>query len=206
MYHGIRKALTLAAAALGLWLGVRFLLPLALPFLLGLGLALAAEPMTGLLCTRLRFRRGPAAGLGVTAAFCLLLLLISLLFALILREVGLLMRVLPDLEEALSGGLSALSGWALTLAGRVPGSLGSFLEQNIREFFSGGSALLRQAFRYSLSITGGLLTRVPGSALVLGTAVISGYMISARLPRIKDWLRLRLSRERLQNPYLKGIL
>jgi sporulation integral membrane protein YtvI len=204
MYHGIRKALTLAGAALGLWLGVRFLLPLALPFLLGLGLALAAEPMTGLLCSRLRFRRGAAAGISVTATFCLFLLLISLLFALILREMGVLMRVLPNLEEALSGGLSSLSGWALSLAQRIPGSLGKLLEQNIREFFSGGSTLLRQAFRYSLSITGGLLTRVPGSALVLGTAVISGYMISARLPRIKDWLLQRLSRERLQK-FLTGL-
>lgn len=198
MYRGIKKALILAAAALGLWLAVQFFLPLAFPFLLGSALALAAEPMTSLLCSRLHFRRGAAAGLGVTATFCLFLLVVFLFCALILREVGILMGILPDLEQTLSGGLSALSAWALALAARLPGSLGNALEGSLQEFFSGSSQVLRQAFRYALSLTGGLLTRVPGSALVLGTAVISSYMISARLPRIRDFLRQKLNQDRLQ--------
>ena len=50
MYHGIKKALTIAGTALGLWISVQFLLPLSFPFLLGGALALAAEPVTGFLC------------------------------------------------------------------------------------------------------------------------------------------------------------
>ncbi len=198
MYRGIKKALLLAGAALSIWLAVQFILPLAFPFLLGGALALAAEPMTSLLCTRLHFRRGAAAGLGVTATFSLFILLVLLLCALILREVGVLMGILPNLEQALSGGLSALSAWTLELAARMPGDVGNLLEGSIREFFSGGSELLKQAFKYALGLTGGLLTRVPGSALVLATALISSYMISARLPRIKTWLGQKLPRERIQ--------
>ena len=39
---------------------------------------------------------------------------------------------------------------------------------------------------------------MPDSALSLGTAVLSGYMISAKLPKIKLWLVRRLSREKLR--------
>ena len=66
VYHGVKRALTILGAALGGWIFLRFCLPLAFPFLLGGALALAAEPMTAFLCARLKLRRGPAAGIGVT--------------------------------------------------------------------------------------------------------------------------------------------
>lgn len=198
MYHGFKKALTISGMILGAWLGVRILLPVFFPFLLGGALALAAEPMTAFLCTRLKFRRGIAAGFGVTAAFCLLLLLVLLLCGLLLREIGMLAGILPDLQNILSGGLTTLSSWALALVARLPGGAGDLLERSIRDFFSGSSELLQQVFRYALGFTGGVLRQVPGSALVLGTAVISSYMISARLPIFGDWLRNRIPRDRLR--------
>jgi sporulation integral membrane protein YtvI len=198
VYHGAKKALTLAAVLLGGWFAVQFCLPLVFPFLLGLGLALAAEPVTGLLCSRLKLRRGPAAFIGVTAALCALSLLLLILCSLLLRELGLLLQVLPDLEQAAAGGLSALSDWGLELAGRLPGNLGIMASRSIREFFSGGSRLLEQSFRYILTLTGGILSRVPNGALIFGTALISGYMISARLPLLRDRFREKLTAERIQ--------
>lgn len=198
MYRGLKKLFTLTVLALGTWLAVQFFLPLSFPFLLGGALALAAEPMTGFLVSKLKLRRGIAAGLGVTAAFCLIFLLILMLCALVLRELSLLVGILPNLEQALSGGLSALSGWALSLAARMPGGIRQVLEGSLQDFFSGSSALLRQAFRWALSLTGGVLRHVPGSALVLGTAVISSYMISARLPRIRAWLQKAVPNERIR--------
>ena len=44
MYNGLKKVITVCAIFIGIWLSVRFLLPLVLPFLLGAGLALIAEP------------------------------------------------------------------------------------------------------------------------------------------------------------------
>lgn len=198
MYQGIKRTLSIAGILLGVWLAVRFLLPLSLPFLLGGTLALAAEPMVGFLHSRLKLHRGIAAGIGVTVAFCLILLLVLMLCALIFREIGMLVRILPNLEESISGGLSALSTWALKLAVRLPGGIRELLERNIREFFSGSSQLLEQAFRFALGLTGGVLTAVPGSALIFGTAVISSYMISARLPKIREYLRARIPGERLR--------
>lgn len=198
MYQGIKKLLSITGILLGVWLGVRVLLPLALPFLLGGALALTAEPMVSCLVNRLKLRRGAAVGIGVTASFCLILLLILLLCALILREIGMLMGILPNLEQSLSGGLSTLSAWALSLASRLPPGIREILERNIREFFSGSSQFLQQAFRFLLGFTGGVLSQVPGSALVAGTSIISSYMISARLPRLRDYLRRKISQERLR--------
>ena len=198
MYQGIKKALSISAILLGTWVTARFFLPLAFPFLLGGALALAAEPMVSFLSTRLKLRRGAAVGIGVTAAFCLLIMLVLVLCGLILRELGMLMGVLPNLEESLSGGLSALSTWALTLAAKLPEGLRELLERNIQEFFSGSSQLLQQTFRFLLGFTGGVLSQVPGSALVLGTAIISSYMLSARLPRIREFLRRKVPQERFR--------
>ena len=198
MYQGIKKALYIAAVLLGAWIGIRLLLPLAFPFLLGGALALGAEPMVGFLNRRLKLRRGAAVGIGVSAAFGLLVLLVLLLCALILREIGMLVGILPNLEESLSGGLSALSAWALRLAARLPSGLRELLEGQILEFFSGSSRFLEETVRFLLGFTGGVLSQVPGSALVLGTAIISSYMISARLPGIRDHLRRKIPREKLQ--------
>lgn len=204
MYQGIKKALSISGILLGAWVTARFFLPLAFPFLLGGALALAAEPMVSFLSTRLKLRRGAAVGIGVTAAFCLLIVLVLVLCGLILRELGMLMGILPNLEESISGGLSALSTWALTLAARLPEGLRELLERNIQEFFSGSSQLLQQTFRFLLGFTGGVLSQVPGSALVLGTAIISSYMISARLPKLREYLRRQVPGERFQK-FLEGL-
>ena len=56
MYSGIRKYAVPAAAFAALFLAVRFLLPLFLPFLLDAALALAAEPVVVFLCRRLHLK------------------------------------------------------------------------------------------------------------------------------------------------------
>lgn len=190
------------AAGLGLflaaWLGLRFLLPLIWPFLLGAGLALLAEPMTKFFCRRMRLPRPLATGISVSAAFCFLAMLIVLLCAFLVRELGVLAGVLPDLEDTAVTGIRALEGWLLDLSSHAPRSIRSVLSRNVSEFFSGGTALLEKGTRYVLGLAGNLLTHVPDSALTLGTAVISGYMISAKLPKIRQWLARKLPRERLQ--------
>ena len=50
MYRGIGAVLRLILAFLGIWFSLGFALPLLLPFALGLGLSLAAEPLVALLC------------------------------------------------------------------------------------------------------------------------------------------------------------
>lgn len=173
-------------------------MPLCFPFLLGTGLALLAEPLVRILSRRLRLPRGIAAGLGVAAAFSAVALLVLLLLAFLIRELGILAGILPDLTETTRSGLSLLQNWLLDLAAKAPGGIRILLQKNVTDLFSGGNALLDRGFRYVLGLAGDILTHVPDSALSLGTGVISGFMISAKLPGIRKWLRKKLPREKLK--------
>lgn len=198
MRSGVRSILLLAVICLLLWLCGRYLLPLFFPFLLGMGLALLAEPVVRVLSGRLHLPRAAAVGIGVTGAFLGLTILLLLLCAFLVRELGILAGILPDLTETARSGMALLRSWLLGLVGRMPQSIRPLLEQNVATLFSGSTALLDRAFQYVLGLAGTILSHVPDSALSLGTAVISGFMISAKLPRIRKWIAGHFPRERLR--------
>lgn len=198
MRSGTRSILSVLGICIFLWLGGKFLLPLIFPFLLGTGLALAAEPGVRFLCARLHLPRGAAAGIGVTVAFLGIAMLILLVLAFLVREMGVLAGILPDLTETARSGIALLQNWLMGLAARTPQGIRPLLEQNVTTLFSGGTALLDKAFSYVLGLAGTILSQVPDSALSLGTAVISGFMISAKLPRICSWIKVHFSREKLR--------
>ena len=83
---GVQKGLFLLILIAGAWLGVKYLLPLLLPFLLGLALALCAQPAVKLGTGKLGLRRGLASALGVSLTLLLLVGLLFLLGALLFRE------------------------------------------------------------------------------------------------------------------------
>ena len=198
MHHGFRKVLVLTGSLILIWISVQFFLPLCFPLLIGALLALAAEPMVTFLTHFGHFRRGAATALGVTAALFFVVLLLAFLFALAVREAAQLARVLPDLESAVNGGLSALSEWTLRIVSRLPPGIRDILDRGFRDFFSGSSRLLDEIVSFIFSLAGSVLSQVPDSALVIGTAVISAYMISVRLPNMRKWIRSRIPRERIE--------
>lgn len=198
MRPGTKSTLSLLAVILGLWLGIRYLLPLTFPFLLGTGLAMAAEPVVHFFTEKARLPRVLSAGIGVTMAFFCIALLLLLAGAFLVRELGMLAGVLPDLEGTALSGISLLQNWLLEIAGRAPQSVRPLLQHNVTTFFSGGTELLDQMVQYLLGFAKSLLSHVPDSALSLGTAILSGYMISAKLPKIKAWILKRLPREKLR--------
>lgn len=198
MGSGVKTILTVLAAFLAVWLTSRFLLPLLSPFLLGSLLALAADPMVRFLNQKLHVPRGISAGIGVGMAFCILAVVFLLLCAFFVRELGNLAGILPDLAETAQSGVSLLQSWLLSLTAHAPQGIRSLLQENISAVFSDGAALVNKALHFLLGLAGNLLSHIPDSALSLGTAIISGFMISAKLPRIKRWLLRRLPREKLR--------
>lgn len=200
----LRKLLYSAGILLGLFLAFRYLFPLFFPFLLGLLLALAAEPMVRFLCRHMRLPRPLAAGLGVSGAFLFLTAVVLLLAALIFRELSRLTGILPDLEGSIRSGMQATSSWLLDLAEKAPDTVAPMLRRSINDSFSGGAALLDKITAWLLRLASGILSRVPGRALTLATAIISSFMISGKLPQLKAWLRNRFSGSRLQT--LSGTL
>lgn len=188
----LRKLLALPIMLILLWMGVRYLLPIVSPFLLAALLALAAEPVVGVLQKRSRMPRTLAAGIGVTVTLVVLILLLMVLAALILRQLRALTGIVPDLENAALQGMDSLETWLLALSQRMPQGLQSAATQRVEELFSDGTALLDQVTTRLLGLASGLLAQLPDSILGFGTWLLAGYMISAKLPRLKSWVRGKL--------------
>lgn len=194
----LRKIAFALAIYLGLFLAVRYLLPLFLPFLWGAGLALAAEPLVKLLSGKLRMPRSAAAAIGISMSFTLLVLVLMLLGGLLVRQLSQLSGYLPALEQAARAGMGSLSDWLLTLARKAPDGIRTIACEHVTELFSSGSALIEKATGYLLNLASGILSRVPDSALGLGTAVLSSFMISAKLPALKSSLAARIPQQVLR--------
>ncbi len=198
MRPGTRTFLSIILVFFTVWLSARLLLPLFSPFLLGLFLALAAEPVVRLL-TRVHVPRAISAGIGVLMAFFLMAMVILILCALLIRELGVLAGVLPDMEQTARSGISLVQNWLIQLSSHMPQSVQPLLRDNVTALFSDGAALLGRFTGYLLGLAGSLLSHVPDSALSLGTAVIAGCMISAKLPRIRQWVLRRIPKQRLRS-------
>lgn len=175
-----------------LWLASRYLLPIAMPFLLAAGLALAAEPLVRALHRRLKLPRGAASGIGVVITLTLAVLLVLALCALLLRELGQLAGILPDLGKTALSGMESLEGFLLELAAGAPAAVSPILVSGVEGFFSDGTALLDRVIAKAVQLASGVVTRIPDSALGFGTWILASFMISAKLPRIRQWLRERL--------------
>ena len=204
MNLGIQKYIVAVAVFAGVFLLARYLLPIFLPFALGAGLAIAAEPVVRFFSQRLRLKRSLATAIGITLVFLLLTMVILLLCGLLLRELRNLAGILPELEVTLRAGMDTADHWLTNLAGQIPGELGPVLTRNVNSFFSDGSALLSRAANFLLKLASGVLSHVPGSALGVGTGIISSFMISAKLQKIRIWLQAQSASAQLE-PVLSAV-
>lgn len=197
----------IAGGLIGGWIFIRYGLPVLLPFLLGAALALAAEPLVGLLNRRLRLPRFLAAGIGVTAVFVLLIALLVMLIALLIREAGHLAQIMPDLVESAQRGLGSLESWLLKMAGNAPEGVRPVLEGSVVNLFSGSGATMDRFTEQLLGFAAQLVGWVTNSALTIATGVLAAFMVSAKLPRIKGWIRARVPRvwQERYLPALKGL-
>ncbi|MBO5952821.1 MAG: sporulation integral membrane protein YtvI [Oscillospiraceae bacterium] len=183
-----KQLAALVGVFLLVWLGLRFLLPLVLPFLLGIGIALAAEPMVRLLHRRVHLPRGLAAGVGVTATLLLLTCVLTLLAALLVRELGQLVSALPDLGNTAMDGISTLEIYLTDLANQTPEGIRPVVTKTVTGMFSSSSAIVDEVMRKIPGIATAILGQIPNSFLTIGTTVLSGFMVSARLPKLRQWL------------------
>lgn len=195
MHPGRAKFSSILLVFFLVWLVIRFFLPLFFPFLLGTILALSAEPMVRFLHKKLHIPRPVSAAIGVSMTFSLMAMVLLCLCAFLIRELGNLGNILPDFEQTAKTSFSLLQSWLLQLSHHAPDSLQPVLEVNLNRFFSDGAALLDKATGYLLGLAGTLLSHIPDSALSLGTACISAFLISAKLPKIRRSLLRRIPKE-----------
>ena len=183
---GVHKGFFALILLFFIWVTGKFLLPFLFPFLLGTGLALASEPVVRLGANRLHLGRGAAAGIGVTLTLTLLIGIVLFLGALLVRELGSVAQRIPQVAKQSAG---LLEDALTSLSVRAPEPVGPVLTNSIHRFFRDSSALADQAVQKVPGLLSGILGKVPGSAMSLGTGILSGYFISARLPKLKTWAR-----------------
>lgn len=184
-FSSLRRYLPPFLALLALWVGVKFLLPLLLPFLLSALLALAAEPLVRLFQNRLHLPRPAASGISVLLCLGAAAAGIAGLTTLLLRELGQAAQALPDLES----GMDSLQQQLLTLANRTPDSVNRMLSRTVQDLFSDGTALLDGLSGKMLEWASGAVSHLPDSALGICTGVVAAFMISGELPKIQSRIR-----------------
>ena len=184
----LKKAAILAVCCVFVWLTGRYLLPIFLPFLLAALLALASEPVVRVLRNRLHLPRWAASGIGVTVSLLVTALALLTVCAFLLRQLRQLTAVIPDLEGTARQGMASLQGFLLSAADSAPEGIRPLLTKSVDGLFSDGSALLESASGSVLRLASGVVTRIPDSALGVGTCLIASFMISGRLPQLRGKL------------------
>lgn len=199
-----RKLLMALGLFLALWLGTEFVLPVALPFLAGGVVALAAEPLVRLGVCRLKLPRALASGIGVTVTLLFLVGLVLLAGALLLRELGKLAGLVPDLRSAAGQGMIVLQDWLIGVADRTPEGVRPLVTQTVLNVFDDGNVLMDEVSAKVPEVVTTVLGWVPDGLLGLGTGVLAAFMISARLPKLRQFVRGRLPQS-WQERYLPAL-
>lgn len=190
--HGWKRLIAVIGVFVGVWLALRYLLPLFLPFLLGLSAALVAEPAGFFLQKRLRWRKNAAFFAAVSLTLALLVTALVLAGALLVRRAASLAGALGDTAQQMAVGISTIRDWAVSLSARAPGGLAEPLTRSVRELFTTGGGLMDRGTSAALDLAGRAAGQLPGSLITLGTAVLSAYLICPRLSA----MRRRLSGSR----------
>lgn len=177
----LQKGIIPVIAVLAVWLGVKYLLPVLLPFAMGALLALAAEPAVRFGVRRFRLSRGAAAGVGVSLTLVLLIGIVCLLGALAVRELGIIAGALPDMRQ----GMVYVQDKLVNAAQRLPEGMRSFVTSQVLQMMDGPGALISQLGGMTGAVKS-VLGWLPGGALSVGTGILAGFMISARLPRLRN--------------------
>lgn len=178
-----------AVAAAGI-IALRLALPICLPFLVGLGAAVCAEPLTKLLSRRLP--RPLASGLSMAAVYCGITVGVYFAGRQLLLELNRLTGQLPELAEGASRLVTQGRDWLYALAESAPEHLRLQMQQGIDELMGSGSELAQSAASTILSAASRMILGLPDTLIFLVTAITAGFLISARLPRLRSRLAERL--------------
>ena len=134
----------------------KYILPLIFPFLLGFLLAYMAEPGVKRLAKRMR--RGLAAGIGVSFSLIIIAFLVAFFGGLLVRQLGKISGILPDLEAAAQESGRTLEDFLLTLAGKAPKGLRNLLRRGVLALFGSGNLLLEEGLSYLPRVVTGVLS------------------------------------------------
>ena len=184
-HHGWKRFLAVIVVFVGVWLILRYLFPLFLPFLFGLAVALPAEKSANFLQKKLHLGPGGACFAAVTGVLGALSCIFALAGGFLIRRAAALARSAGAAAAGLTEDFSLLRDRAAELASMAPAPLAEPLRRSLDALFSDGSALLDRGTGMALDLAGHAAQHVPGLLMLLGTAVLSAYLICPRLPALR---------------------
>lgn len=193
-----QKILLISAAVVGGIFLLPLLLPPALPFLIGLLLALLAEPGVRTLGAKTRLPRWACSLLCVGA---LLLLCGTALYALarvLFGELSALTEHLPELLARLQTSAEQLRDWLQSLISRLPQRTAQSLQRQLASAFDNGSFLMQSLSGRLVGTVSGMLSRMPGTLLGTLTALLAAFFTSASLPQLRALAENKLPKARLE--------
>lgn len=126
-----------------LYFGLRYLLPLVLPFVLGAFLALMLEPCIAFMENRLRLPRAIAAGVAVIGAVTLVTGVVVILATRVVAEVADLSRQLPTYSYGMVKTIQGLIVEAQDFYLGLPQPLFNMVEESIRRLYDLAGIALR---------------------------------------------------------------
>ena len=151
---------------------------------------MTAEPLVKRLAARLP--RGVAAGGGVTAALLGVAAIGAFLGAVAVKEVGRMATALPGLQKAAQQGIVQAQDYLINLAEQAPESIRPLLQRTALSLFDDGTVLVQQVTQKLPGAVGAAVGWVGDGVLAVGTGLLSAFLISARLPKLKAAARARL--------------
>lgn len=188
----LRISLISAAGIALLWLTVTCFLPVGLPFLIGLLVAKLAYPISQRLQKGLRMPQWAATFLCVSAVFLALVTGLWLLLRTLFSQLGALMAELPAVTASMEGPLHRVQVWLLELCSKAPAGIAPTLRGWTEDLFGQSFHLGERLSDTAFSVMGGMVTSLPDVLLFAVTAVLSSFMLCARLPELKKWVKSKL--------------
>ena len=108
------------------------------------------------------------------------------------RELGQLAGQLPDLQLTVESAVGQLRTLLTDAAGRVPEGVRPLATRSVEQMLNSGSTFVEQATIHLPRAISTVLQKVPDGALSIGTGLLSGFMFSARLPKLRPAIAARL--------------
>lgn len=176
----LRAALWGLGGAAAAWLFVRFLLPLLLPFLLGLLVARLAQRPVRFLREKGRLPGWLASGAVVLGMYGLLGVGLWWLCRTACGELARFTGELPALLQSLAGPAERLRGKIDELTACAPTFLQKTIRESVDSFFSSGRVVAGKLYDRLFSLVSKAVAGVPNLALFLVTTVVSSVMLSSQ--------------------------
>ena len=130
--------------------------------------------------------------MGVTVTLLILLGLMSVAGMFLVRELGSIAGAMPNLVQSARQGMALLQDFLVGITERTPEGVRPVLTRSVLSFFNDGTALVEQVSRRIPAAVSSVISWVPDGALGIASGVLSAFLISARLPKLRRIVAQRL--------------